>query len=73
MKKKRANEAATSRTAQAQPGSGAASGCAAASKQPTFIASESDTKFELTEEEVNYLDNLLLWQEMSARSTIKLG
>ena len=39
----------------------------------TFIAEKSDTKFELTEAEKQHLDDLLAWQERSAKSLIRLG
>lgn len=41
-------------------------------KPPTFIAEKSNTNFELTEEEKQRMHNLLVWQEMSQKSIIKL-
>jgi hypothetical protein len=39
----------------------------------TFIAEKSDTKFALTPQEEAQLNNLMAWQEMSAKSTMMIG
>jgi len=55
---------------QRTEGSSSANGSA---QSVTFIAEKSDTKFELTEAEKQHLDDLLAWQERSAKSLIRLG
>jgi hypothetical protein len=46
---------------------------AGSARTPTFVAEKSDTKFALTPEEEAHLNNLLLWQEQSAKSVIMIG
>lgn len=42
-------------------------------RTPTFVAEKSDTKFALTPEEEAHLNNLLVWQEQSAKSVMMIG